>query len=193
MEYTVVKSSLIFLSKEEKEFNKKSQETLGKKIKQISNLGLAYLQGIDSLDENGKYRNGTLLIYEHENGVLFKTLNIIDNLACVFPLPKEKIKEISFLDGEEIIKKKSVIGRGIAGALIAGPVGAIVGGVSGIGEKKKQEAYMLIETEEDKILFSCKPGTKTIFEHTFKKIFKEKVITTQDLKRQQEEELLKKI
>lgn len=193
MEYTSVKANIFFLSKEEKEFNKKVQETIGKKVKQISNVGLGYLQGMDFLDENGKYRNENLFIYQHEKGLVIKILNVVENLGYIFSLPEKEIEKITFLDGEEIIKKKSVIGRSIAGALIAGPVGAIVGGVSGIGEKTKQEAYMVIDTKENKIIFKCKDGTKLFFEQTFKKAFNEKVITSEDVKRQQEQEYLNNI
>jgi len=38
---------------------------------------------------------------------------------------------------EQITKDKSVIGRAIVGGLLLGPVGAIVGGMSGIGTKTK--------------------------------------------------------
>lgn len=40
-----------------------------------------------------------------------------------------------FSEKETVKKEKSVVKRGITGALIAGPVGAIVGGMSGIGTK----------------------------------------------------------
>lgn len=43
-------------------------------------------------------------------------------------------------------KGKSVIGRGAAGGLLFGPVGAVVGGLSGTGKKTKKEVktYLII-------------------------------------------------
>lgn len=59
-------------------------------------------------------------------------------------------------------KSKSVIGRAVIGGLILGPVGALVGGVSGIGDKKKKisdiDNILYISYEENEkeyeILFS---------------------------------------
>ena len=47
--------------------------------------------------------------------------------------------------GEQDIKDKSVIGRGIVGLAIGGPLGAVLGGMSGVGQKTKNKYYLLIE------------------------------------------------
>lgn len=62
----------------------------------------------------------------------------------------EDIKYWSVENQEVIIKQsKSVIGRAIVGGLVLGPVGAIVGGMSGIGTKDvKVSKY-------DNIIFIC--------------------------------------
>ncbi|CAM2877979.1 hypothetical protein SAMN05444143_102184 [Flavobacterium succinicans] len=71
------------------------------------------------------------------------------------------------LDGQSQLseqKNKSVIGRAIVGGLILGPVGAIVGGMTGIGQKQvatnMAENILSISYLENKIekilLFSCK-------------------------------------
>lgn len=56
-----------------------------------------------------------------------------------------KIKSIvntEFLSENEIIEKsKSVVGRATAGALLFGPVGALIGGMSGIGNSQKQKSH----------------------------------------------------
>ena len=55
-------------------------------------------------------------------------------------LPFRRIYKVElFSENETVEKSKSVIKRGIAGALIAGPVGAVVGGMSGIGSKTKTQ------------------------------------------------------
>jgi len=54
-------------------------------------------------------------------------------LASYF-IPKERLVTVDLITSRNIQEKqKSVIGRGIAGAVLFGPVGAIVGGISGIG------------------------------------------------------------
>jgi hypothetical protein len=75
---------------------------------------------------------------------LFKDkLTINDN----FILPLERIKNV-YIDEDVKIKQedKSVIGRGILGFLVAGPIGAVVGSASGIGKKeiKNVTKYLII-------------------------------------------------
>ncbi len=179
MQITKIKPNLFFKCKEEKEFYKSAKNIIGKKIKQIPNIGLGYLQGIDILDQNGYVGNDNIFIFRHEKGTVFKILNIVQNTGYIFYITEKDVIRITFIDGEEVTQKKSVIGRSIAGALIAGPVGAVVGGLSGTGTNVKQGAYMVVETNEaKKIIFKLKPDTKLIFETKFKVIFKNKVITS---------------
>ncbi len=59
----------------------------------------------------------------------------------------EQITGVNVVSEKEIIEKsKSVAGRAIAGGVLLGPLGAIVGGMSGIGNKQKSEThyYMVI-------------------------------------------------
>lgn len=46
---------------------------------------------------------------------------------------------------EQTIKDKSVIGRGVVGLAVGGPIGAVLGGISGVGQKSKNMYYLLIE------------------------------------------------
>lgn len=49
-----------------------------------------------------------------------------------------KITKVEVVDEKEIIEKdKSVAKRAIAGGLLLGPLGAIIGGIDGTGKKKK--------------------------------------------------------
>lgn len=62
-------------------------------------------------------------------------------------LAYNKLKNIEITTETEILEKsKSVIGRAAVGAVVFGPVGAIVGGLSGTGkkEKKKTNIYAII-------------------------------------------------
>ncbi|WP_286080668.1 hypothetical protein [Parablautia intestinalis] len=57
-------------------------------------------------------------------------------------LKTESIINTEYLTEKEIIEKsKSVVGRATAGALIFGPVGALIGGMSGIGNSQKQKSH----------------------------------------------------
>lgn len=46
---------------------------------------------------------------------------------------------------EEISKNKSVIGRAVLGGILTGGIGAVVGGMSGIGSRKKVNQYRLLK------------------------------------------------
>ena len=79
-------------------------------------------------------------------------------------------------------KNKSVIGRAIAGGLILGPVGAIVGGMTGIGQKQVATnmpenilSISYLENEIEKILlFSCKNKNRKEVELYFLKNYRNK-------------------
>lgn len=77
--------------------------------------------------------------------------SIDDELECINIKPlvekKESVKikfnqiiDVDVVTDKEIIEKsKSVLGRAVVGNLVLGPLGAIVGGMSGIGNKKKSK------------------------------------------------------
>ena len=74
-----------------------------------------------------------------------------------YSLSLSKLTNVSILTDKEILEKqKSVGGRAVVGALVLGPLGAIVGGMSGIGTKKKTQThtYLIINyfSEEEKVL-----------------------------------------
>lgn len=58
-------------------------------------------------------------------------------------LPFSQINEFE-LKVRHVEKDKSVIGRSVAGYLIAGSVGSVVGAVSGIGKKQESQQYLEI-------------------------------------------------
>lgn len=90
-------------------------------------------------DNLGVYKNGDMVdvaLYE-------------DHLIIMSPVLKQEIKlnynqitDVFYgLKTEIIEKEKSVIGRAVAGGLLFGGVGAVVGGISGTGTKEKKERH----------------------------------------------------
>lgn len=70
-------------------------------------------------------------------------------------IPFQKIKNAEVLI-EMAEKNKSVIGRAVVGGLLLGPVGAVVGGISGTGTNKKKNHFLnitYIENNEVKNLY----------------------------------------
>jgi len=71
-------------------------------------------------------------------------------------LKYDTIKKVCFFTEKEIVEKsKSVIGRAVVGGALLGPLGAVVGGVSGVGDKKKTQTDGYIEItygEEEKAI-----------------------------------------
>ena len=68
----------------------------------------------------------------------------------------EQITGINVTSEKEILEKsKSVTGRAVVGGVLLGPLGAIVGGMSGIGDKKKEKThyYLIInyKAKDDEI------------------------------------------
>lgn len=94
-------------------------------------VNLAYISGMPAPWREGAPVNLTI---DEENSRL-----IIRSRAFDWPpasMPFSRIFNVELFSEDEVVEKnKSVVKRGIAGALIAGPVGAIVGGMSGIGTK----------------------------------------------------------
>ena len=91
-----------------------------------------------------------------------KAANLIsDNkkgtVTCKQPFKKEPdfildVDDIESIDilTEEQAKNKSVIGRAIVGGVLFGGVGAVVGGLSGVGQKKKIREILSIDTMDGK-------------------------------------------
>lgn len=83
----------------------------------------------------------------------FQDKIVIDAKNQAFEIPIDKIKAVAVHTERELIEKgKSVVGRAIIGTLIVPGLGTIVGGLSGIGTKKKRGRthYFLILNYLDK-------------------------------------------
>lgn len=62
-----------------------------------------------------------------------------------YEMPHDRIVVAKYLDSTDVLKQdKSVVGRGVAGYVLLGPLGSIVGGMSGIGEKKTKGNFLVL-------------------------------------------------
>lgn len=91
-------------------------------------LPFARFSGCVGISEFDKLDSGDVLLDKANRCFIIKNYTKkIDRI-----LSFNQIREFD-LEHESVIKDKSVIGRSIAGALIAGPIGSVVGAISGLG------------------------------------------------------------
>ena len=81
-----------------------------------------------SPNSDGSPKNVNVVLFERGLKILSTTF------AELLAIDEKQIVSLK-QDVEQVQADKSVIGRGIAGGLLLGPVGAIVGGMSGLGKK----------------------------------------------------------
>jgi hypothetical protein len=145
--------------------NKKEIESLiGKSNFIPKRLGIKmhYVAGIPEMD---KIIDGRSFLNKEafasftlrESGVEFRFLNAFKSYFAVLPLTN--IIEIAYESKEQLYKTKerSVIGRAVVGGLVLGPIGAIIGGMSGVKDKTtKQSMPDLLLT----FIYNDNSGTK---------------------------------
>lgn len=140
-------------------FKKKERE------EKVSKFTVRLIDGLDC------YMPGSKLVLElnvNENKLTISAIKATDNTVVVLDGDR-----VLFLDSKmetiktAVHKNKSSIGRGVAGGLLLGPVGAIVGGVSGVGGKTKTQTtiknnillrYLNAENEEIEIRMELSSG-----------------------------------
>ncbi len=103
---------------------------------QITNWGLdAALQNCYySADANHTHyiEEGKVNVMAHTNGIC------ISRGLSFFYIAYEQIIDMKFMSHQQISKEgKSVIGRAVVGGILLGPIVAVVGGLSGVGNKNK--------------------------------------------------------
>lgn len=147
--------------------------TIGKKSlwnpKQTVNM-FHYIAGIEGFDEKlsdtNTFKAPNIADFQvYSDGLAIKMMNKFK--LSYAGIPNDKISRITLENSEQIYerKEKSVIGRAIIGGLLFGPVGATVGGLSGLkdGQKKVKMPDLMLsieigqENEIDRVLlFSTK-------------------------------------
>jgi hypothetical protein len=105
---------------------------------------LDYISGIEEFDnfkENTSVKPSINLTVR-PNGLEISMIKLkgFKLLHAKIGLSNSFLKSIILEDKDQIFEKKekSVIGRAIVGGILLGPLGAIIGGTSGIGEKEQK-------------------------------------------------------
>ena len=97
-------------------------------------LRLMLLGGIPNITKweylDIRYNNDYLYLDRFDDIKIFGR----DTIKETYKIPHKRIIEMEVLTHEEVkVKEKSVVARGLAGGLVFGPAGMILGGMSGIG------------------------------------------------------------
>jgi len=177
-----VKSLNAFKKKENKELLKFPELPTNLELgKQIVNWG-----GNSAFDGNydqrenvfNKIPSGKVKVLLHTHGIRI----VGDIYMPLLDIHNSQIISLKITSQEELSKiDKSVIGRAVVGGLILGPIGAIIGGISGIGSKEKiANTYYLVfnfwdnETKDAKTLLIS--GDKLFIQAFINRNEKEKAI-----------------
>lgn len=86
---------------------------------------------------------------------------VIEAKGAKFELPLERLNAaIAKTHTELVQQQKSVAGRALIGGVLLGPIGAIVGGMTGIGKKNKKGNYLILNFtsqtgETESMVFWC--------------------------------------
>lgn len=105
----------------------------------VNILDFEHIEGIPYVSANEKVKMKFL------DGIYFSS----ETSAALLKIDYISIDDVEILtEGKR--KEKSVIGRAIVGGLIFGQVGAIVGGISGLGTKSSPNYYLQITYDWDK-------------------------------------------
>lgn len=120
-----------------KELNKKQQEHMKKaqSKKNKVHAQLFHLEGLPNVKEGEKI---SLELNPKDNKLYMGKVLILNKKEDATVLDMDKVEYVESTTVAEIKEKnKSVIGRAVVGSLL-GPVGAVIGGISGVGSKKKE-------------------------------------------------------
>lgn len=106
----------------------------GKKEK-VGNIACNFIH-VDGINGLANGSSVTLLLDEENKRILFDRKRTGENIAM---LSYKQLCGIKTMTESEVHEAtKSVIGRAAVGGVLLGPLGAIVGGMSGVGTKKNE-------------------------------------------------------
>lgn len=165
-------------------------ETADKKL--LNKVG--YLGGVPAFNEKlaNKKRSEYLLNLEmRPKGLEIKVDYVFTSTRIgIFP---EQIDFIVIEPQKQIVEKKgkSIVGRALVGGILLGPVGAIVGGMTGIGNKEVKMTQVdnilsiKLNNPDSILTFSVDNKDFKAVESYFQKFFKEKYKHTEELETNQ--------
>ncbi|WP_441000765.1 TM2 domain-containing protein [Fodinibius sp. SL11] len=172
---------------EVKSNNKAEKETEPNQIHQSSSNDLSHINFTENIGRKlwtakhlqTKYKGGSSLdVKEGPAAVLFhkRGLCIHSGFFKSFKIPYSNIITVKYEDRDSMgnykTKDKSVVGRAAAGGLLLGPLGAVLGGMSGIGSKSKkldkETDYLIInywdkETKSNEVLLFAEDNKRKKF------------------------------
>jgi len=100
----------------------------------LMRLKFRHIQGIPNL------MDGEIVIISSDKDSI--------NIDNRFHIPMGKIKNKTVTNAKMLTEKqKSVVQRGLVGVVVAGPLGAVIGGISGVGTKKGIEKVNFLTIE----------------------------------------------
>lgn len=155
-----------------------AKEVAGKKHGVFSSKGgkiindLTYLSGINYLDvkiQSGEAKPELMAaMFEFRTAGLILTVPIRLAKFRYFGIPYDAIKAWSIQPQQRFEHKesKSIVGRAIVGGILLGPLGAVIGGASGVGDKTKSisatgyDNILLIEMVTGEVIAMDCPNKK---------------------------------
>jgi len=167
---------------ENKEQEKQEEKERKEKFKELTKKTIPYSLSIVQDSDSLAQQNSLLVLYVEPDSTAYLSYTPVGKiLKTEYSLDRYRVINFEWLEEIET-KGKKVVGRSIAGAMIAGPAGMIVGGVTGKNKKKDKSTAILTvqnDTTKDVRMFS--------FDCDSKKMKQFKTISTSPVQEKPEE------